>query len=322
MTADIGIILGRGTRGVILNRRPRVRPRDRLAGTAGMDLAVGPHNAVGIIGRRSCATGGSGHLRSDQSARGKAMAYFVTGATGFIGQFLVANLLKRGEPIYVLVRKSSAEEALRTACGLGRRRETADRRDRRSRPQEPGRDRRRREKAQGQGPAFLSSRRYLRRQCHGRGAAGRECRGHRACDRARRGCPGGLLPSRQLDRRGRPLRRRLPRGHVRGGRGPRSSVLQDQARFGGTRAAGLQAPVPHLPSGHRRRPLEDRLHRQDRRAVLFLQVPATTARSRSAVDAADRDRRRAHQHHSGRLRRRCARPSRAQARASTASAST
>ena len=35
------------------------------------------------------------------------MAYFVTGATGFIGRFLVANLLKRGEPIYVLVRKSS-----------------------------------------------------------------------------------------------------------------------------------------------------------------------------------------------------------------------
>ena len=35
------------------------------------------------------------------------MAYFVTGATGFIGRFLVANLLKRGEPIHVLVRKSS-----------------------------------------------------------------------------------------------------------------------------------------------------------------------------------------------------------------------
>ena len=32
------------------------------------------------------------------------MAYFVTGATGFIGQFLVRHLLKRGESIYVLVR--------------------------------------------------------------------------------------------------------------------------------------------------------------------------------------------------------------------------
>ena len=38
------------------------------------------------------------------------MAYFVTGATGFIGRFLVANLLKRGEPIYVLVRKGSTKK--------------------------------------------------------------------------------------------------------------------------------------------------------------------------------------------------------------------
>jgi NAD(P)-dependent dehydrogenase (short-subunit alcohol dehydrogenase family) len=38
------------------------------------------------------------------------MAYFVTGATGFIGRFLVADLLKRGEPIYVLVRKGSLDK--------------------------------------------------------------------------------------------------------------------------------------------------------------------------------------------------------------------
>ena len=47
------------------------------------------------------------------------MAYFVTGATGFIGQFLVRNLLKRGAPIYVLVRKGSVKklEALRESWG-------------------------------------------------------------------------------------------------------------------------------------------------------------------------------------------------------------
>ena len=47
------------------------------------------------------------------------MAYFVTGATGFIGQFLVRNLLKRGKPIYVLVRKGSLKklDALRTEWG-------------------------------------------------------------------------------------------------------------------------------------------------------------------------------------------------------------
>ena len=47
------------------------------------------------------------------------MAYFITGATGFIGQFLVRNLLKRRQPIYVLVRKSSVKklDALRAQWG-------------------------------------------------------------------------------------------------------------------------------------------------------------------------------------------------------------
>ncbi|MFM6987228.1 MAG: SDR family oxidoreductase, partial [Arenimonas sp.] len=35
------------------------------------------------------------------------MAYFVTCATGFIGRFLVGNLLKRKGTVYVLVRKGS-----------------------------------------------------------------------------------------------------------------------------------------------------------------------------------------------------------------------
>ena len=35
------------------------------------------------------------------------MAYFVTGGTGFIGRFLVQNLLSHGEPVYLLVRKGS-----------------------------------------------------------------------------------------------------------------------------------------------------------------------------------------------------------------------
>ena len=38
------------------------------------------------------------------------MAYFVTGATGFIGRYLVANLLKRGKPVYALVRKGSQKK--------------------------------------------------------------------------------------------------------------------------------------------------------------------------------------------------------------------
>jgi NAD(P)-dependent dehydrogenase (short-subunit alcohol dehydrogenase family) len=54
---------------------------------------------------------------------GIAMAYFVTGGTGFIGRFLVADLLKRGEPIYVLVRRSSQKKlaALRKEWGASER---------------------------------------------------------------------------------------------------------------------------------------------------------------------------------------------------------
>ena len=47
------------------------------------------------------------------------MAYFVTGATGFIGRHLVERLLRRGKPVYALVRKGSQKklEALRAALG-------------------------------------------------------------------------------------------------------------------------------------------------------------------------------------------------------------
>src|SRR5262249_50581622 len=38
------------------------------------------------------------------------MAYFVTGATGFIGRFLVQRLLERNGTIYVLVRKGSLKK--------------------------------------------------------------------------------------------------------------------------------------------------------------------------------------------------------------------
>ncbi|HEX9707700.1 MAG TPA: SDR family oxidoreductase [Steroidobacteraceae bacterium] len=47
------------------------------------------------------------------------MAYFVTGATGFIGRYLVERLLARGERVYVLVRPRSAQkfEAIREFWG-------------------------------------------------------------------------------------------------------------------------------------------------------------------------------------------------------------
>ena len=49
------------------------------------------------------------------------MSYFVTGATGFIGRFLVRNLVKRHGTIYVLTRESSLEKLpkLREELGVG-----------------------------------------------------------------------------------------------------------------------------------------------------------------------------------------------------------
>jgi short-subunit dehydrogenase len=45
--------------------------------------------------------------RGRDPTKGRAMTYFVTGATGFIGRHLLQNLLKRRGKIYALVRKNS-----------------------------------------------------------------------------------------------------------------------------------------------------------------------------------------------------------------------
>jgi len=52
------------------------------------------------------------------------MSYFVTGATGFIGRFLVSNLLKRKGTVYVLLRKGSEKklDAIATSMGWDRKR--------------------------------------------------------------------------------------------------------------------------------------------------------------------------------------------------------
>ncbi|MCV6625774.1 MAG: SDR family oxidoreductase, partial [Cellvibrionaceae bacterium] len=49
------------------------------------------------------------------------MNYFVTGATGFIGRFLIPKLLDRGGHIYLLIRPGSIEklEGLYTLWGAG-----------------------------------------------------------------------------------------------------------------------------------------------------------------------------------------------------------
>ncbi|PZO10804.1 MAG: short chain dehydrogenase [Lysobacteraceae bacterium] len=47
------------------------------------------------------------------------MSYFVTGATGFIGRYLVSNLLKRKGTVHVLVRKGSEKKLEAIAASMG-----------------------------------------------------------------------------------------------------------------------------------------------------------------------------------------------------------
>ena len=118
------------------------------------------------------------------------MNYFVTGATGFIGRYLVQRLLQREGTVHVLVRAGCGRlEEMRTAWapqGAGR----AVAGDLRSpvsgspsRTCGPAR----------RGRPLLSPGRDLRHDRRRRGAAGRQHRGHPTCGRIRRRDPGRLF---------------------------------------------------------------------------------------------------------------------------------
>ena len=49
------------------------------------------------------------------------MSYFVTGATGFIGRYLVERLLDRKGQVYVLVRRQSRDKFTALKASLGTR---------------------------------------------------------------------------------------------------------------------------------------------------------------------------------------------------------
>ncbi len=167
------------------------------------------------------------------------MSAFVTGGTGFIGRRLVRRLLERdNEPVYVLVYQPTPElvAALKEFWGAGAERVTMIEGDI-SRP-DLGVSAKDARKLKGKIDHFFHLAAVYDLKAPPAQVVDRQCRGRRQRARLRQGGQGGLLPSRELDRRGRPVRRRVPRGHVRGGARPRASVLLLQAQGRGPGAGG------------------------------------------------------------------------------------
>ena len=244
----------------------------------------------------------------------KHMAYFVTGATGFIGRYLVERLLARGERVFVLVRPRVHGEVRGAARVLGRARQPRGADRGQPRGAEPRRLQGGPPAAHRQGRPPVPPGGDLRPAGVERGAGPREHRRHRPCAAVRGFGAGRRLPPRQFDRRRGHLPGQLPREHVRGGDRPRPPVLPHQARVGGAGAKPLQAALARVSPRHRRRPFADRADRQDRRALLLLQDDPEAAAVIAAVVSADRARRRLHQPRAGGLRGRGHGPPRAPAR--------
>ena len=201
------------------------------------------------------------------------MAYFVTGATGFIGRFLVENLLKRGEPVYVLVRKSALKKlpALRETWGADDKQVIAIIGD--LAQAQPRRRRRRPEEAQGQDRPLLPSRRDLR----SRPPAPRTSSAPTSTARATRSSSRDGVQAGCFHHVSSIAAAGLYDGVFREDMFEEAEDLDHPYFRPSTMSEGIvrkrmQAAVPHLPARLRRRPFEDRLHRQDRRAVLLLQA--------------------------------------------------
>ena len=229
---------------------------------------------------------------------GGFLNYFVTGATGFIGRHLVAELLKRDGTIYALVREGSRGKLDALAQRLGRSR--GEDRARGGRPLE-GRARHR-----GLRPAdrpSLPPGGRLRHRGRRGGIGARERRGHPARDRVRERARGRALPPHQLDRGGRQLRGHLPGGHVRRGAEAAPPLPPHQVRVGAARARGRRDEDAGVPAGHRGRPLGDRRDGQDRRSLLLLQAAPEAPPRAAGVVPARRARGRADEHRAGGLRR-------------------
>ena len=232
------------------------------------------------------------------------MAYFVTGATGFIGRFLLAQLLERRGDDLRAVPVGVAGQAGRPQ-GAARRRRRPHRADRRRPVARAARRLAGGHRAPRRaGRALLPPRGDLRPHRRRRQPVRGQRRGHAARPASRRRRARRALPHGQLDRGRRALQGHLHRGHVRRGAGRRAQpLLPHQARGRARRAPGVPGAVAGLPAGRGGRALGDRRDRQDRRSVLLLQDPAAAARRHAVVGPRHRHRGRRDQPRPRRLRR-------------------
>ena len=163
------------------------------------------------------------------------MDYFVTGATGFIGRFLIERLLEREGDIHVLVRKGSSAKLEALAEGWGQ--------PERIKPVEGDLSK----------PALGVSKPWIKAHAgkidhffhlaaiydmtaDDEANRDRQRRRHAPRGRARQRAQGRLLPPGLVRRRRGPLRGRLHRGHVRRGPAARPPVPPHEVRVREDRA--------------------------------------------------------------------------------------